>query len=161
MITANSPGWKPSAFKPEAALRTSDLYSDHVRVCQAPAASFHLCAGASGISRQVSSKFVRTVLPRAASSIAARSALMSLATLGNTLLAGGGASLIYVRSRRSIVTLAVAALVCALAFGAMAVVAFGLSNEAVAGSAFVVGAAGAAGLAGWAGLKLRSWPPAR
>jgi hypothetical protein len=59
------------------------------------------------------------------------------------------------------VTLAVAALVCALAFGAMAVVAFGLTNEAVAGSAFVVGAAGAAGLAGWAGLKLRSWPPAR
>jgi hypothetical protein len=59
------------------------------------------------------------------------------------------------------VTLAVAGLVCAGAFGAMAVVAFGLSNEAVAGSAFVVGAAGAAGLAGWAGLKLRSWPPAR
>jgi hypothetical protein len=59
------------------------------------------------------------------------------------------------------VTLAVAGLVCALAFGAMAVVAFALSNEAVAGSAFVVGAAGAAGLAGWAGLQLRSWPPAR
>jgi hypothetical protein len=59
------------------------------------------------------------------------------------------------------VTLAVAGLVCALAFGAMAVVAFALSNEAVAGSAFVVGAAGAVGLAGWAGLQLRSWPPAR
>jgi hypothetical protein len=59
------------------------------------------------------------------------------------------------------VTLAVAGLVCALAFGAMAVVAFALSNEAVAGSAFIVGAAGAAGLAGWAGLQLRSWPPAR
>jgi hypothetical protein len=59
------------------------------------------------------------------------------------------------------VTAAVAGLVCAAAFGAMALVAFGLSNEAVAGAAFGVGALGSAGLAAWAGLKLRSWPPAR
>ncbi len=58
-------------------------------------------------------------------------------------------------------TLAVAGLVCAAAFGAMAVIAFGLSNEAVAGAAFAAGAAGAACLAAWAGLRLRPWPPAR
>lgn len=58
-------------------------------------------------------------------------------------------------------TLAVAGLVCAGAFAAMAVAVFGLSNEAVAGAAFVAGAAGAACLAAWAGLKLRNWPPAR
>ena len=86
---------------------------------------------------------------------------MSLDTLGNTLLAGGGASLIYVRSNRSIVTLGVAGLVCAGAFGAMAVAAFGLGKDAVAGAAFGAGAACAAGLAAWAGLRLRNWPPAR
>jgi hypothetical protein len=59
------------------------------------------------------------------------------------------------------VTVAVSGLVCAGAFGAMAVAAFRLSNEAVAGAAFGVGALASAGLAAWAGLKLRSWPPAR
>ena len=86
---------------------------------------------------------------------------MSLTAIGNTLRDGGGASLIYVRSNRSIVTLAVVGLVCAAAFGAMAVVAFGLSNEATAGAAFATGAGGAACLAAWAGLKLRTWPPAK
>jgi len=59
------------------------------------------------------------------------------------------------------VTLGVAGLVCAGAFAAMAVAAFGLGNEAIAGAAFAAGAVGAAGLAAWAGLRLRSWPPAR
>ena len=58
-------------------------------------------------------------------------------------------------------TLGVAGLVCAGAFAAMAVAAFGLGNEAIAGAAFAAGAVGAAGLAAWAGLRLRSWPPAR
>ncbi|HEV2475420.1 MAG TPA: hypothetical protein VGX22_02690 [Candidatus Dormibacteraeota bacterium] len=58
-------------------------------------------------------------------------------------------------------TLGVAGLVCAGTFAAMAVAAFGLGNEAVAGAAFGAGAVGAAGLAGWAGLRLRNWPPAR
>jgi hypothetical protein len=86
---------------------------------------------------------------------------MSLATLGNTLLAGGGASLIYVRSSRSIVTLAVASIVSAGVFATLAIVAFGLSQEAVAGAAFAAGAGGAGLLALWSGLRLRSWPPAR
>src|SRR5690348_8836772 len=77
MIAANSPGLNPSAFSPAAALRTSCRYSAHVRVSHLPDASLHLWAGESGNSRHVSSKLVRTVLPRAASSIAARSALMS------------------------------------------------------------------------------------
>ena len=58
-------------------------------------------------------------------------------------------------------TLGVAGLVCAGAFGAMAVAAFGIGKEAVAGAAFGAGAVGAAGLAAWAGLSLRNWPPAR
>jgi hypothetical protein len=59
------------------------------------------------------------------------------------------------------VTLGVAGLVCAGAFGAMAAAAFSLGSEAIAGAAFAAGAVGAAGLAAWAGLRLRSWPPAR
>jgi hypothetical protein len=46
-------------------------------------------------------------------------------------------------------------------FGALAVVAFSLTEEAIAGAAFVAGATGGALLAVWAGLKLRGWPPAR
>ena len=86
---------------------------------------------------------------------------MSLATLGNTLLAGGGASLIYVRSNRSIVTFAVAGLVAAAVFGSLAVVAFGLSQAEVAGVAFAAGALGGLVLVAWAGWKLRHWPPAK
>jgi hypothetical protein len=59
------------------------------------------------------------------------------------------------------VTLGVAGLVCAGAFGAMAVAAFGLGSEAIAGVAFAAGAVGAASLAAWAGLTLRNWPLAR
>lgn len=58
-------------------------------------------------------------------------------------------------------TLAVAGLVCGAVFGALAIVAFGLTQEAIAGVAFAVGAAGSVLLAAWAGWKLRHWPPAK
>src|SRR5450759_1116670 len=122
MITANSPGLKPIALSPAVTLRTSWRYWLHVSERQDPDASFQFSAGWSGISSQVSSKLVSTVLPRAAASISALSAAMSLAMLGNTLLAGG-ARLIYVRSRRSILTLGAAGLACALVFGALAAIA--------------------------------------
>jgi hypothetical protein len=69
--------------------------------------------------------------------------------------------LIYVRSSRSIVTLAIAALVAAAVFGSLASVAFGLSEEQVAGFAFAAGALGGLLIAAWAGWKLRHWPPAK
>jgi hypothetical protein len=81
--------------------------------------------------------------------------------LGNTLLAGGGASLIYVRSHRSIVTLCVAGALWAVVFGALAVGAFNLPEGGVAGVALAIGAAAGAVAAGWAALRLRAWPPAR
>ena len=86
---------------------------------------------------------------------------MSLAMPGNTLLAGGRASLISVRSRRSIVTLGAAGLAWAAVFGAFALGAFKLPEGGVAGLALAVGAAAGAGLAAWAALKLHAWPPGR
>lgn len=76
----------------------------------------------------------------------------------NTLLEGGGASLIYVRSRRSAVTLLVAGLAGAIAFAALAVVAFSMSGAEVAGFALAGGAAGGALAAALAGRRLRRWP---
>lgn len=58
-------------------------------------------------------------------------------------------------------TSAVAGLVAAAVFGSLAVVAFGLSDEAVAGVAFAAGAAGGVLLAAWAGWRLRRWPPGK
>ena len=86
---------------------------------------------------------------------------MSRTMLGNTLLGGGGASLIYVRSHRSIVTLCIAGLAWAVVFGGLALGAFSLPQGAVAGVALAIGAAGGAVVAGWAGLRLRTWPPAK
>jgi hypothetical protein len=86
---------------------------------------------------------------------------MSRAMLGNTLLAGGGASLIYVRSPRSTVTFCIAGVAWAVVFGALAVGAFNLPEGAVAGVALGVGALGGVVMAGRAALKLKSWPPAR
>jgi hypothetical protein len=65
--------------------------------------------------------------------------------------------LIYVRSRRSIVTLGAAGLACVLAFGTLAAVAVGAQIWG-AGLALVLGSLGGAGLAGWAGWRLRTWP---
>src|SRR5258708_16362623 len=71
MITANSSGLNPRAFKPAVALRTSSRYWLHVRERHVPSASFQLCAGWSGTSRHVFSNIVSTVLPRASWSISA------------------------------------------------------------------------------------------
>ncbi|HET7339088.1 MAG TPA: hypothetical protein VFK22_06035 [Candidatus Dormibacteraeota bacterium] len=69
--------------------------------------------------------------------------------------------MIYVRSSRSIVTLAIAGLVAAAVFGSLAIVAAGLSGEEVAGVAFAVGGLGGLLIAVWAGWNLRGWPPAK
>ena len=69
--------------------------------------------------------------------------------------------MIYVRSRRSIVTLGVAGMVWVAAFGALTVGAFALSGAAVAGVAFAAGAAGGAAVVIWCGTRLLYWPPAR
>src|SRR5260370_13843161 len=130
MMAANSPGWKPKAFRPAVTLRTSSRYWLQVRPCQVPDASCHLSASKSGNEAHVCSKFVRIVFPRAARSISARSAFMSGTMLGNTLLAGGGASLIYVRSPRSTVTFCIAGVAWAVVFGALAVGAFTLPDGA-------------------------------
>lgn len=58
-------------------------------------------------------------------------------------------------------TLGIAGLVCAAAFGSLALAAFGLDQGAVAGSTFAAAAAGGALLALRSGLKLRGWPPGR
>ena len=65
--------------------------------------------------------------------------------------------MIYVRSRRSIVTLGAAGLACALAFGALAVVAM-VAQVWPAGLALAVGALGGAALGGWAGWGLTRCP---
>ncbi|HYL08351.1 MAG TPA: hypothetical protein VEU76_07360, partial [Candidatus Udaeobacter sp.] len=67
--------------------------------------------------------------------------------VGNTLLPGGGASLIYVRSRRSAVTQLIAGLAGLLGFGAMAAAAFSVSGAALAGIALGAGALGGAAAA--------------
>jgi hypothetical protein len=69
--------------------------------------------------------------------------------------------LIYVRSRRSIVTLGAAGLAFALAFGALAAVAMSLPTGWVAAVALGVGSLGGLLLAAWAGWRLRTWPPGR
>src|SRR5258708_32146707 len=86
-----------------------------------------------------------------------RSAMASMS--GNTLLAGG-ARLIYVRSRRSIVTLGAAGLACALAFGALAAGAM-VAQAWPAALALAVGALGGAGLGASAGWGLVTRPPGK
>jgi hypothetical protein len=65
--------------------------------------------------------------------------------------------LIYVRSRRSIVTLGAAGLACALIFGALAAVAM-VAQVWPAALALAVGALGGAALGAWAGWGLAAWP---
>lgn len=69
-----------------------------------------------------------------------------------------GEPLIYVRSRRPIVTLGAAGLISALVFGALTIIAFRLPAGEVAGFALGAGGLGAAGLSAWAALKLKGWP---
>src|SRR6202521_4749424 len=60
-------------------------------------------------------------------------------------------------ARSSIVTLGAAGLACALAFGALAVLAM-VAQVCPAGLALAVGALGGAALGGWAGWGLTRWP---
>jgi hypothetical protein len=68
---------------------------------------------------------------------------------------------IYVRSRRSVVTLGASSLFCALIFGALAIVATRLPEGWVAGVALGAGAVGAWALATWAAIQLHAWPASR
>ena len=58
-------------------------------------------------------------------------------------------------------TLGIAGLVCAAVFGSLALAAFAMGQEAVAGAAFAAGTVGGLLLALRSGLKLRDWPPGR
>jgi ABC-type antimicrobial peptide transport system permease subunit len=66
--------------------------------------------------------------------------------------------LIYVRSRRSIVTLGAIGLVCALVFAVLAAGAMLTPSGWVAAVALGAGSAGGLAAAVWAVLQLRSWP---
>jgi hypothetical protein len=66
--------------------------------------------------------------------------------------------MIYVRSRRTIVTLGISGLAFALLFAALAAGATRLAGGWVAAVALAAGSVGAAAVAASAGLKLRSWP---
>jgi hypothetical protein len=69
--------------------------------------------------------------------------------------------LIYVRSRKSIVTLGAAGLAFALAFGTLGGVAMTLPTGWVAAVALAGGSLGGLIIAGWAGWRLRMWPSGR
>jgi hypothetical protein len=66
--------------------------------------------------------------------------------------------LIFVRSRRSIVTLGTAGLACALVFAALAVAAMSLREAFIAGLALAAGALGGLLLATWGAWRLKTWP---
>jgi hypothetical protein len=66
--------------------------------------------------------------------------------------------LIYVRSRRSIVTLGAVGLACALGFAALAAVALSLPAGWVAAVALAAGSLGGLLVAAWAGWRLKTWP---
>jgi hypothetical protein len=69
--------------------------------------------------------------------------------------------MIYVRSRRSLVTLGAFGLAFAIVFALLAAGATRLAGGWVAAVALATGSAGGAGVAVAAGLKLRSWPLGR
>lgn len=69
--------------------------------------------------------------------------------------------MIYVRSRRSIVTLGASGLAFAILFGLLAAGAMRLPGGWVAAVALAVGSIGAGVVAASAGLQLRSWPLAK
>ena len=69
--------------------------------------------------------------------------------------------MIFVRSRRSIVTLASSSLFCAIAFCLLAVGAALVPEGATAAIALALGALGSGAVATWAGLQLRWWPRGR
>jgi hypothetical protein len=69
--------------------------------------------------------------------------------------------LIYVRSRRSIVTLAAFGLAWALVFALLAAGAMRLAGGRVAALALALGSLAGLCIVGWAGLQMRSWPSGR
>ena len=69
--------------------------------------------------------------------------------------------MIYVRSRRSVVTLGASSLFCAVVFGLLAIVATRLPEGWVAGVALGAGSIGAWAVAIWSGLQLHAWPANR
>jgi hypothetical protein len=69
--------------------------------------------------------------------------------------------MIYVRSRRSVVTLGASSLFCAVVFGLLAIVATRLPEGWVAGVALGAGSIGAWAVAIWSGLQLHAWPASR
>src|SRR4030081_1420207 len=73
-------------------------------------------------------------------------------------LLAGGASMIYVRSRRSLVTLGASGLSLALAFALLAVGATRLPGGWVAAIALAAGSLGGGLVPAWAVLQLRSCP---
>src|SRR6202163_2158178 len=81
--------------------------------------------------------------------------------MGAPKLHPGGASMIYVRSRRSIVILAASGLALALLFAALALIAMRLPGGTVGAIALAAGAAAATLVAASAALQLRSWPLGR
>jgi hypothetical protein len=66
--------------------------------------------------------------------------------------------MIYVRSRRPIVSLGASALGCALFFGLLAFGAIHIPGGWVAALALGAGSLGALAVASWSGLQLRAWP---
>lgn len=66
--------------------------------------------------------------------------------------------MIFVRSRRSIVTLGSLSLLCAIAFGLLAAVAARLPAGWVAGVALGAGSVGAWAVTFWAAIQLQAWP---
>jgi len=69
--------------------------------------------------------------------------------------------MIYVRSRRSIVTLGAASLFCALIFGLLAVLATRLPEGWVAGVPLGAGSIGAAVVTIWAAIQIQAWPTSK
>ena len=69
--------------------------------------------------------------------------------------------MIYVRSRRSIVTVGASSLFCAVVFTILAVVATQLTEGWVASIALGSGAVGAALVAAWAAIQVHAWPANR
>lgn len=66
--------------------------------------------------------------------------------------------MIYVRSRRSILTLGAAGLACAAAFGALGALAFSIPSGALAAIPLAAGVAAGLATAAWAGVQLKRWP---
>ena len=69
--------------------------------------------------------------------------------------------MIYVRSHRSIVSIGIAGVAWAAAFGVLARAASKVPEAGIAAVALAAGAVGGAGVAVWAAIRLVSWPRAR